>query len=52
MITNIIDINDPMEVISVSFKTCKICKKSFSTASEYKIHIKEHKKVCKIFYML
>lgn len=43
---NIIDPDNPVEIASSAcFKTCKICKKSLSTVSEYKMHIKEHRKV-------
>lgn len=33
-------------------KTCTICNMSFSTVSEYKMHIKEHKKVSQFFFMM
>lgn len=46
---NIINPNSCVDETSIScFTTCKICKKTFSTNSEYKMHIKEHRKVCRI----
>lgn len=34
---------------NICYKTCKTCKKSLSTLSEYKAHIKEHKLVCTFY---
>lgn len=49
---NIINSDCPVDLTSVPcFKTCEICKKSFSTTLEYKMHIKEHKKVCIAFFL-
>lgn len=46
---NIINHDNSVEAASIScFKICKACKKSFTTTLDYKMHIKEHRKVCKI----
>jgi len=43
---NIISLDNPLGLTSISsLKTCKTCKKSLPTVLEYKMHIKEHKKV-------
>lgn len=43
---NLINSDNQMDVTSIDyFKTCKVCKKSLVTLSEYKMHEKEHKKV-------
>lgn len=48
---NIINPINPTDETSIScFKTCKTCKKMFSIISEYKMHIKEHRKVCEIIF--
>lgn len=47
---NIIDPDNMVEITTaVCLKTCKACKKSLSTVSEYKMHIKEHRKVSSHF---
>lgn len=47
---NILNPDNPTELTSINnFKTCKTCKMSISTISEYKMHIKEHRKVCEVF---
>lgn len=47
---NIIDPDNMVEITTaVCLKTCKTCKKSLSTVSEYKMHIKEHRKVSSHF---
>lgn len=44
---------NPDEGTSVAcIKTCTVCNKFFSTISEYKMHIKEHRKVSRIYYLL
>lgn len=50
MLENILNPDNPTEVTSANnFKTCKTCKKSTSSISEYKMHIKEHRQVCRTF---
>lgn len=45
---NIIDLENSIDITSATcLTTCKICDKTLSTISEYKIHIKEHRKVSK-----
>lgn len=47
---NVLNFDNPTEVTSVNnFKICKICNMSLSTTTEYKMHIKEHRKVCRNF---
>jgi hypothetical protein len=47
---NVLNSDNLTEVKSVNnFKNCKICKMSISTITEYKMHIKEHRRVCIIF---
>jgi len=44
---------NPSEGTSVAcIKTCISCNMTFSTVPEYKMHIKEHKKVCLIYNIL
>jgi len=42
-------INSGEETSAACIKTCTTCNMSFSTVSEYKMHIIEHRKVSQIF---
>jgi len=45
-------INSDEGASAACIKTCTSCNMSFSTVSEYKMHIKEHKKVSLIYNIL
>jgi len=48
MLENIINPDEGTSVACI--KVCTTCNKSFATISEYKMHIKEHRKVSPSFY--